>query len=546
MNTRWRPSRTTLLLGGILLLALLLRLRGLAFGLPALYDPDEPIFILTGLKLLRDGTLNPGWFGHPGTPTIYALALIDVVVFAWHHYVTGLLADTAAFGRAIYSDPTIVFLPGRYFILFCGLLTILLTFLLGRRLFDARVGLLGAALLAIDPIHIRWSQVIRTDMHSSVFILLVLLAAVGIARAGRRRDYLLAGLALGFACATKWPAAAAAVGVLGAAALRWRDGRESSVTILERLIWFGSAAVIGLFIASPYIFLDWATVLSDLAGEKRPHHLGATGGALASNLAWYVAQPLRLALGVAGLVLAVVGLWVGTRASRIFGAVVVTTATAFLLSISAQGLIWERWVVPVLPMLSIPVAVGILWMVDQARARGGRGAMLATAALLSAVVALPLAWTGHAQAAERATDTRRLATDWMRSRVAPGSSVAVEYLAFDVLQQPWRFLYPAGDQGCVDVRANLSGKIRYSTIGKWRGRRPVVDLGNVAPASLQSCRADWLLIVNWDRYQAEAYRYPEELATYRRLMAGGSLAATFRPERGRIGGPIVRVVRLPR
>lgn len=524
----------------VLLLALALRLRGLGFGLPALYDPDEPIFILNSLKLLRDGTLNPGWFGHPGTQTIYALALLDLLVFAWHHWVTGTLADTAAFGRAIYSDPTIVFLPGRWFILACGLATVALTYSLGRRLFDARAGLLAAALLAMNPVHIRWSQVIRTDMHASVFVLLVMLAALGVVRTGRLKYYALAGVAVGFACATKWPAGAAAAGVLGAAALRWRSERGP---VARGLVLFGVAAVAGLFVASPYLFLDWQTVLHDLSGEKRPQHLGATGHGLLGNMAWYIGQPLRLALGVAGLVLGAIGFWLGARRSPAFGAVIGLTAAVFFVSISAQGLIWERWTVPLLPLLSLPVAVAMLALVERA-SRWGRQGTIATAAALAAVVALPLAWTGHAQAAERATDTRRLATDWARRHIAPGSSVAVEYLAFDVLDQPWRFLYPAGDQGCVDVRANLSGQIRYSTVGKWRGSRAVVDLGNIAPALLGTCRADWLIIVHWDRYRAEAARYPAELASYRRLTAGGTLAATFRPEPGRVGGPIVRVVRL--
>src|SRR6185369_14130759 len=60
----------------ILACALALRLYGIGFGLPALLDPDEPLFIISALKLLGQHTLNPGWFGHPGTTTIYSLAII--------------------------------------------------------------------------------------------------------------------------------------------------------------------------------------------------------------------------------------------------------------------------------------------------------------------------------------------------------------------------------------------------------------------------------------------------------------------------------------
>ena len=64
----------------ILLVALAWRLHNIGFGLPSLYDPDEPIFMIKALELLTNGTLNPKWFGHPGSTTIYLLALIDAAV----------------------------------------------------------------------------------------------------------------------------------------------------------------------------------------------------------------------------------------------------------------------------------------------------------------------------------------------------------------------------------------------------------------------------------------------------------------------------------
>lgn len=545
MTRRLRPSRTILLLAGVLLVAVAMRLRGLTFGLPALYDPDEGIFLLTGLKLLRDRTLNPGWFGHPGTTTIYALALIDVAVFAWGHWVTGALADTAAFGRAIYTDPGIVILPGRVFIMACGIGCIALTFAIARRLFDTRVAFLAAALLAIDPVHIRYSQIIRTDMQATLFILLVVLAAIRIVQRGDRRYFVAAGIALGFATATKWPAATAGAGVVAACVARWLANRGERRRLIGGLVLFGLVAVAALFVASPYLFLDTATVLDNLRGEERPHHLGATGAGLLFNCWWYIAQPLRLALGSVGVVLAGVGCWLGARRSRAFAAVVVVTAATFFFGIAVQNLLWERWVVPLLPLLTIAAAFAAVEIVRHAGSRWGRAGGAGAGLALGAILAVPVLLTANAQAAERQTDTRRLATDWLRAHVAPGDSVAVEYFAFDVLARPWRFLYPAGDRGCVDVRANLSGKIRYSTIGRWRGQRSVVDLGNIAEPMLATCRADWLLITNWDRYRAEASFYPGELATYRRLASGGTLAASFYPEPGRIGGPIVRVIHLP-
>jgi len=41
--------------------------------------PAGPLFMILALKMLADGTLNPGWFGHPGSTTITLIAGIDWV-----------------------------------------------------------------------------------------------------------------------------------------------------------------------------------------------------------------------------------------------------------------------------------------------------------------------------------------------------------------------------------------------------------------------------------------------------------------------------------
>ena len=529
-------------LAGVLALALVLRLRGLDFGLPALLDPDEPIFVLLGLKLLKDHTLNPGWFGHPGTTTIYSMALVEAGVFLVGH-ITGRFPDAAAFSRAFYHDPGIVFLPGRVVILISALLTIALTYRLARQLFDTRVALLAAALLAIDPIHIRYSQIIRTDMQATIFILLAALASVRIVERGRTRDYVVAGIWVGVGCATKWPSLTVAIGIVGAAWWRfWRNPPDRR-TVVRSVALAAVASVAACVVVSPYLVLDAGTLISDLHGEQRGYRLGATGSGLVANVGWYVAYPLRAGLGMGGLVLTVVGFCVAMRRNAAAGAVLFPVTLVFLVSISAQHLIWERWTVPLLPLLTIATAYGAVCLVDVVRANAPKLIVPVSLAITLFVALAPLK-VGDAQARERRTDTRRQATRWAARNIPAGSTVAIEYLAFDVLDAPWTFLYPAGDKGCVDVRANLSKQVTVKRIGGWRGSRPQVNFGGIEATQAATCRADYLIIADYDRYLAERNRFPEEVANYRRLMAGGSTVAVFRPNPGAIGGPIVRIVRL--
>jgi hypothetical protein len=151
----------------------------------------------------------------------------------------------------------------------------------------------------------------------------------------------------------------------------------------------------------------------------------------------------------------------------------------------------------------------------------------------------------NAQAVERAVDTRRLATAWAMQHIPAGKTVAIEYLAFDALSAPWHFLYPGGNRGCFDPRTFVTRQITVSTVGSWHSSRPVVDFADIEPDRTASCRADYLIFANYDRYVAESGRFPTEIANYRRIAAGGHEVAVFTPRPGSVGGPIVRIIHLP-
>lgn len=538
-----RFSPETAILCGILLVAFLVRLRGITFGLPSLYDPDEPFFIITGLKLLHDGTLNPAWFGHPGTTTVYMLALIELAVLGLG-LATGRFASVHAFGEAVYTNPAVVFVPGRLFIVFCGVACVLLTFLLGKRLFDRRVGLTAAAVLALNPLHVTFSQIIRTDVHATVFMLLCALACISIVRRGRMADYLAAGILVGVACATKWPAATICACIVGACAVRCLDHPADRRRQLGYLALAVVAAPLALFVVSPFILLDFHQVVLDLGGEAQPHHLGATGGDFVTNVRWYITHPLRESFGLVGLALAATGvILIGLRNRAALG-ILVLGALAFLFAVSSQTLIWSRWIVPVLPFVSLFIAAGLWGGIDLLRPGIGRWPARACALLVGCGLLLPMAYAVNAEARERLHDTRAEASAWARAHFPKGSTVLVEYLAIDLAHEGWQFRFPAGDIGCIDALKALKGQIRTSAVGNWRGGRSIIDIGTIDPAKLDACRSDFAIFTHYDRYKAEQAEFGPEVAVYERLMKSGVLLKTFTPEAGKVGGPIVRIVKL--
>ncbi|HTM94751.1 MAG TPA: glycosyltransferase family 39 protein [Croceibacterium sp.] len=527
----WAIWRSRLPLLAVLLIATWLRLDGVGFGLPALNDPDEPLFMMTALDMLRNHTFDPGWFGHPGTITLYCLALVIMAVGALGT-LTGRFDGADGFAAAVFADPSIVFLPARLFVVACGVGCVLLTYMIARRLWGQRPALLAAAILAANALHIEYSQIIRTDMQASAFMLLCALQSLAVVEHGRRRDYAIAGLMVGLGCATKWPAAAIALSPICVGLSR----RE-----FPKLALFVAAATAGLFVASPFLLIDHAAVLRDLAGETRAVHPGATGNGLLGNLMAYADGPLLASFGLAELALAAIGVAGACRDRRWLLAVVPGFAL-FALLISGQHLVWDRWLVPMLPFVALSAAWTleriVVWLAPRLRVGESWVAGAALALLL-----IPMIGEARTMAAERRNDTRQAASAWIRAQVPPGSTILLEHGAMDLLGGPWTLRFPLGSAGCIDPRKALAGQISADQVERRRVGRAIVDLGHVDRAQLGSCRADFAVLSHFARYQAEPETYAEPLQRYRELTADGVLVARIEPRPGERGGPVILIFR---
>jgi hypothetical protein len=527
----------------ILAFALVIRLHSIGFGLPSLYDPDEPIFMVLALKLLKDQTLNPGWFGHPGTTTIYLVALIDLAVLGTG-LVTGHFGSVRDFAMAAYADPGLLFIPARVAMALFGVGCVWLTWAIGRRLFGSTAGLIAAGLLAINSLHVLWSQVVRTDVMASFFMLASLLFSIRAAQRGGLRDYVASGCFIGIAIATKWPSAIVAVALAGAAISDWRRDKRRLPVQAGKLAAALVALLVALFLASPYIFIDWQTVLSNVGGEVTPrHHLAQTGEGFLYNLQWYMQGQVAPSMGLVGLVLAVAGAAFAWWREPVARWTLLPVAAAFFALICAQHLVWSRWLVPGIPLLCLLVAASVQaigrFLADRL---GGPRPVLT--AIVAVAVAAPSLASLRVKVREREVDTRALAASWAAAHIPAGSTVVLENLELRLRDQPWRFRFPFGKAGCIDGLRALTSGVSYSKLQDARSGSPIVDLGNVAPDRLDSCRANFAILTYFDLYTTESAQFSAEIGNYRRLLAGGRTVALFRPVPGRIGGPVVRIVAL--
>jgi len=164
----------------ILVVAASLRWYGLGWDSGYLFHPDERqiVLIISSLQLPTNpleffspgSPLNPHFFAYGSLP-IYLLRLL--IPFAPPTNIVGPWADDqlarwVLFGRAI---------SGAF-----DLGTIVLTYALGRRMYDGRVGLIAAACVAVTVLHIQLSHFYAVDTLLTFLILATIYAAFRVAQ----------------------------------------------------------------------------------------------------------------------------------------------------------------------------------------------------------------------------------------------------------------------------------------------------------------------------------------------------------------------------
>ncbi len=226
-----RPIR--LGLGAVLLLAGILRLAGLHWDAHRWEGPGRPV-------VLEEQHLHPDerfltmvsdalrWPASVGSYLDTATSPLNPHNrgFGFYQYGTFPVFLTKAVGDALgergYDR---IHLVGRVLSACFDLLTVLLTFALGRRVYSPAVGLLGALLLAVTVLPIQQAHFYTVDTFATAFEMLALWALVRVLDRPAGSGYVLLGAALGAGLACK--ASVALLGVLVAVAIPIRErGRE--------------------------------------------------------------------------------------------------------------------------------------------------------------------------------------------------------------------------------------------------------------------------------------------------------------------------------
>jgi len=448
----------------VVALAFGLRLGGLAYGLPAVYNPDE-VSILSRALAFAKGDLNPHNFLYP--------SLYFYVLFAWigGYFVLGRLAGAfgslAAFEAQFFVDPTGFYLAGRALTLVCAVATIALVWWLGRRLFGRAAGVTAALFLAVAPFHVRDSHYIKHDVPAALAVTIAYLAISRIwplraRRLDTRTPVVIAAAACGGAVSIHYYAVFLALPLALALVFRYEaDGWRAVVT---RGVTAALVATAAFFVCSPFILVEPVTAWRDIVANRQivMDRAITTGGGFFASAGRYLQMLGLEALGWPVALLGAIGtVWLTARSPR-RGMLLLAFPLPFLLFLS-NTVPASRYLNPVLPVAALLAAYAVVRLSQVIAARRSP----VTLAVMAALACLPgLAASVGTDRFFRQTDTRTLALQFIEAHVPAGSTILV---------QPYSVPLTQSRESLVEaLEANLGDVQRASTKFALRLRLPNV------------------------------------------------------------------------
>jgi len=523
----------------VVALALALRLKGVAWGLPySFVNADESIVVPKAFAAAR-GHLNPQFFFYPSLFFYLVGALYGLATPVW--WVLGQGAFLAQTSFVV--DPGPYFLLGRLLSVAMGTASVYLVYRLGRIAFGRPAGLLAALFLAVVPLHVAYSHMAVTDVTA---VALSLLAFVLFQRAsdGAGRRWLVWGaVAAGLATSTKYnmgmlvlPGTVAAIyACRGEAGRRVAAGARAAFVWTRLLVLRVYAPMLAAFVvASPFVVLDAPHFISDFVRQNRIMDRGWLGFENVGNGFWFnLSTNLGGALGIVLLVLSVGGvgwaLWKRTR----FDLLVTPYVLIYFVYIGTWKELADRYLLPIIPLV-IVLALRLCLDLVALSPRRRRVVLPLTVLLLLVALVVPLRASIAFDRDLSGVDVRVIAKRWIEANVPPGSMIAVENYTSPLVRED--VVHHYRDAGLRPVAFRLV-RLELPAPGEPSKSR---DLRR-----LRRQGVDYVLLSGrvYERVFAAPGVYPKLVAFYGQLAAETELVKEFRPGPGQ-RGPVLKLYRI--
>lgn len=401
-----------------------LRFRAISYGLPAVFNADEPHLVNLAVYY-GSGDLNPHLFKYPTLWSYLLFFCYGIYYLAWSFF--GLWRSVEEFGRLFVRDPSGFYLIARALAALCSTLALGIVYRIGKDFLPPRSALWAALFLAVSPALVESAHAAKPESLMFLFSAASWYFGFKILQEGQRRDYLLCGVFLGLALSTHYTAA-----------LQWlilplahflgrlepkRGPRGYFEALKDSRLWLGLGCAFLAFLAgTPFSILDPQAFLANFQDLSREIQIARTTVAVTEvtrQVLWNAASfagtwsPVVLALLIGTL-----QSWISEKKKALFLAVP-ALVYIFFLSVQPNGGN-ARYLFPGFTALALLASLG-------AEAAQERLPSLWIKAGLWLALLAPGIYQCYAFDRQLGLpDTRTLAAEWIKSHIPPGSSLLMD------------------------------------------------------------------------------------------------------------------------
>jgi tetratricopeptide (TPR) repeat protein len=464
--------------------------------------------------------LNPHTGGWPSL-SFYLTLGIQHIYKLYHSFAAP--GVTAAQFRAHVADgggAAPMFLLGRIVGALIGALTVFLTYRIGAIALGRSVGLLAGLLVATNTLHVLTSQhVSDPNLLALLFVLLATSPLLRVVEGGSTRDSIRAGAMIGLAGACKY--VPLVLGLLLPLAYLTRRPKDN------RALWAGLLAMpLAVFVASPFLFIDWKRTVIDIVGQRKALFSDWVGQTVFPiSLPTYLAVSLPHAMGWPAYLLGLSGLVLLWREGRVARTLFWIPAIIILVNGMLKSP-QERYILVALPFLHLAAAFaivrGVAWAKSRVPALAGEAPLgrAAPALLVALAIAFPLPELIATRRSLSLPDTRHLARRWINENLDPKSPLGLELYGPVFLEKErafviWPFFATQAQLARPAYHAEFLDGLEYHL------------------ASGEISR----------RFESEPEKYPVENAYYRWLREHGRVV--WESDAKTTSGPHIVIRRLP-
>lgn len=275
----------------ILIVAIVLRFIAVKPGYNQ-YHGDETAIWGSASQMLKLDTFDPGRYDYPATAILINAFFYKYffIPLSWVKYyftnINSMIDGTVKFPPTVAEAKRVfgIYIIGvrdinslfwsRYITAAFGVGTVFLTYLLSKKIFSKKVGLLAALFLTFNYRNVMNSHITLPDIYNAFFILLALVSYWNLYKKPNTKNYLFAGLLAGLAFSIKYQYFAVIPLILVHLKMVFENKFSFKKLFDIRIIMSGLVVILVFLLTNPYFFMNLEIVLVKMQEEFKKYGMG--------------------------------------------------------------------------------------------------------------------------------------------------------------------------------------------------------------------------------------------------------------------------------